>query len=722
MVYPNGRCFLGNNCKAPTHDLAPRYKCHHCGVQLHPPPCGCSVFFGEDEDGIITCLPDMAGTNCAARRCTQPTSQQGKKKKPKLLSQTHIALGSRSTKPPQDPPLAKKLNKSGRKKGTVTESKITRGQWYHACKTYRELKGTKMAQAEFLRSSRSDAIFTGARSQKSSFSRWLKHYDEGKLQDSDMMREKKREFIDVELKLCAYLRARAEQYQTDKCGVSWLLLQEKCKIWGDELGHAGKFSVSNGWLNDTMKRYGFTQVNLHGEANDMTDDERETVMVPFRKKLQDLCEELGVGPECLYNADQSGILYQKLPNSLYVDKDRKKQYAGTKLMKDKTRITIMVCTAANGVKFPLAIIGKPKKPACFRLLPDQQNTPIPYTNQSNAWFDKFTTVWWIKHVFWPEHLKRHGDVHAILLLDNCSAHKIDEKYVPKNLHILFLPPNVTNRHQPADMGMIAGTKVGYKALYLRALLEIFDAPGGCEHAAEERKKQKRGCRGVKYGGKPHILDCMEMLKTVWDGEKYVSTESISRCWRKADILPVTWNADINNEVGSASMPERDKVVSDEILNEMCNLMTSVQLKAEDSAVDTETVASVLKNTFVTEKEISKEDLFDMIENWIDEEDEEEIADGIIHTNMQDSAEYDDSEEDDDDIQVISAGKENRKKLTHVDATAAIDVLREYISSLDLSGDCAMSLARLQRQIISERTKAVTQQPSINSMFPSKAKK
>ena len=245
-------------------------------------------------------------------------------------------------------------------------------------------------------------------------------------------------------------------------------------------------------------------------------------------------------------------------------------------MKDKTRLTLMVCTAANGEKFPLAIVGKPKTPHCFRLLADPGNTPIPYTNQSNAWFDKFITVWWIKHIFWPEHLRRHGDVNAILILDNCTAHKIDEKYLPKHLHILFLPPNVTNRHQPADMGMIAATKVGYKSLYLRTLLEIFDAPGGFEHAAEERKKQKRGCRGVNYGGKPHILDCMEMLKTVWDGDKYVSQESISRCWRKADILPVTWNADINNEVGSASMPEKDKVVSKELLDEMCSLMGKVE--------------------------------------------------------------------------------------------------------------------------------------------------
>ena len=89
----------------------------------------------------------------------------------------------------------------------------------------------------------------------------------------------------------------------------------------------------------------------------------------------------------------------------------------------------------------------------------------------------------------------------------------------------------------------------------------------------------------------------------------------------------------------------------------------------------------------------------------------------------DSDEYDHSEEEEeDDIIMISGCKENKKKPTHVDATAAIDVLREYISSLNLSSECTMSLARLQRQIISELSKTVNQQPSINSIFPSKSKK
>jgi hypothetical protein len=65
-------------------------------------------------------------------------------------------------------------------------------------------------------------------------------------------------------------------------------------------------------------------------------------------------------------------------------------------------------------------------------------------------------------VFWPWHVHKFGDVKAILLLDNCSAHTdLDESRLPKKLIIHFLPPNVTSCHQPADMGIIAAIKVGY---------------------------------------------------------------------------------------------------------------------------------------------------------------------------------------------------------------------------------------------------------------------
>ena len=128
----------------------------------------------------------------------------------------------------------------------------------------------------------------------------------------------------------------------------------------------------------------------------------------------------------------------------------------------------MVCTAADGTKCPLAMVGKSKVPACFNQeLSHGELPPMHYTNQKNAWFDKEVTYWWINNVFWPFHFKKHGDVICVLLIDNCSAQtKLDESKIPAKLIILYLPPNVTSCFQPADMGMIALSKVGYRVLLL----------------------------------------------------------------------------------------------------------------------------------------------------------------------------------------------------------------------------------------------------------------
>ena len=146
------------------------------------------------------------------------------------------------------------------------------------------------------------------------------------------------------------------------------------------------------------------RIKLHGEADDLTEEDVEAVMTSWKAELQELAEEKDVGPYCMYNADQTGLFYQKLPNSLYVQKKNKKKFKGTKQMKDKTCVTGMTCTAAaDGFQLLVAIIGKAKQPVCFGLL--DHSTPLPYKNQKNAWFDKQDiTLWWINNVFWLEHV------------------------------------------------------------------------------------------------------------------------------------------------------------------------------------------------------------------------------------------------------------------------------------------------------------------------------
>jgi len=108
---------------------------------------------------------------------------------------------------------------------------------------------------------------------------------------------------------------------------------------------------------------------------------------------------------------------------------------------------------------------------------------------------------------------------------------------------MYLPPNMTSVHQPSDMGVISAMKIGYKLKMLKILLNIFDQDGGYEAAAEQRLRQRRGCRGIYFGGKATIADAMKILNEIWivaphgNDVKYTKQDSIQHCWLKADILP-----------------------------------------------------------------------------------------------------------------------------------------------------------------------------------------
>ena len=98
------------------------------------------------------------------------------------------------------------------------------------------------------------------------------------------------------------------------------------------------------------------------------------------------------------------------------------------------------------------------------------------------------------------------------------------------------------------MGMIVSLKVGYKTKILLTLLNIFDEGGGrAVECAED--SQRQGYRGLEYGGKETLLNAMEILKEIWDADaKYVRSVVILRCWRKAKILPISWELEIGNAV------------------------------------------------------------------------------------------------------------------------------------------------------------------------------
>ena len=168
-------------------------------------------------------------------------------------------------------------------------------------------------------------------------------------------------------------------------------------------------------------------------------------------------------------------------------------------MKDKTHVTLMVGTSSSGKKVPLAVVGKPKIQNASNWWMTQGH-PLPYKKQANSWLDQKFILWCVLNVFWLYPLHTEGGVNETLFLDRC----------------FFLSSDVTNTHQPAYMGMISSIKVGYKVTFLDQLLSIFDIEGGFLRAYVEKKKQNRGCKGTDFGGNPHLLDAMIIMKPLWE--------------------------------------------------------------------------------------------------------------------------------------------------------------------------------------------------------------
>ena len=193
-------------------------------------------------------------------------------------------------------------------------------------------------------------------------------------------------------------------YKKDKCGIAWVYLREKLQEWAEQLGgeYLG-FKCSSGFIQKCFQRHNIVPLRLHGEGGDMTKEDMEEEISELRRQLRVLILKHSIKPACVYNTDQIGLFYAKLPNSVYAVKSNAKTMSGVKSMKAKERVSLMVCVASYGSKTPLCVVRNPRTPRCFR-----HTSPLPchYTHQTNAWFNGNVFLEWVHKVFWPHRTNR----------------------------------------------------------------------------------------------------------------------------------------------------------------------------------------------------------------------------------------------------------------------------------------------------------------------------
>lgn len=185
-----------------------------------------------------------------------------------------------------------------------------------------------------------------------------------------------------------FLEQREKNYP-----INGLMMKAKAKSLHSQIKeNPSGFNASDGWLQRFKTRYGVRFIKIAGEKL----SSQPELVDPFKKKLQQKVDELGLTTDQLYNADETGLFWKLLPEKTYVS-SLEKNAPGRKT--DKQRITFLACTNATGLhKLKPLVIGKAKNPRSFKNF----NCPVDYKNSKSSWMTAAIFKNWFHQSFVPQ--------------------------------------------------------------------------------------------------------------------------------------------------------------------------------------------------------------------------------------------------------------------------------------------------------------------------------
>ena len=318
--------------------------------------------------------------------------------------------------------------------------------------------------------------------------------------------------------------------------ISGPILKNKAKELAQMLGRSD-FVATDGWFARWKTRHMIKYKRANGEKGSAdTVGAEEWMSIVFPQLLREY------KPDDIYNADETGLYYRATPDGSLCYAYQ--QLSGSKKAMD--RITIMCCanmTSKDKVK--LIVIGKSKKPRCFKGI-DVDTLPVSYHANKNAWMTSLLFEDWITR--WDSALGKQSRK-ILLLVDNCTAHPALDTL--KSIHLEFLPPNTTSLIQPMDQGIIKNLKVHYRKELVQMTI-----------TAIEDNLLSTSCMATEVSAKITILDAIRVVAKSW---RQVKTQTIANCFRKGGFL-VTASEDGTESRNLASQESDEEQALPQVVN------------------------------------------------------------------------------------------------------------------------------------------------------------
>uniref|UniRef100_A0A224Z9W5 Tick transposon n=1 Tax=Rhipicephalus zambeziensis TaxID=60191 RepID=A0A224Z9W5_9ACAR len=243
-----------------------------------------------------------------------------------------------------------------------------------------------------------------------------------------------------------------------KMPISGSVLQQKALNYACILG-IEDFVASTGWLTRFKARHDIVGKVLCGES---AASDANGAATWASSALPDILKDYASSD--IYNADETGLFYELLPKKTL----HMKGQACNGGKHSKKRVTLLLCTNMDGSdkRCPL-VIGKSLRPRCFK---GSRILPVKYVANRKSWMTRAIFGDWIK-AFDRDMKAQNRKV--CLLIDNCSAHNVDDVELG-NVDVRFFPPNCTALIQPLDQGIIHSVKSAYRQRLIQRLLLNID--------------------------------------------------------------------------------------------------------------------------------------------------------------------------------------------------------------------------------------------------------
>ena len=303
--------------------------------------------------------------------------------------------------------------------------------------------------------------------------------------------------------------------------ISLMVIQEKARLLyqtlkeqrGDELADEEEtFTASKGWFHRFKSRANLTNIKLSGEAASADAESAAT----YPAKLAKIIEEGGYKPEQVFNVDETGLFWKRMPSRTYISR-AEKVAPGHKA--EKARLTLLLGGNASGdFKIKPLLVHQFMNPRALAGIP-KSSLPVHWTANSRAWVTLNIFESWYNDHFVPEvqrYLASKGlPFKALLLLDNAPGHPNHLDDFNEHIKVEYLPANTTSLLQPMDQGVIAS----FKAYYLRRTFA--QALRACER--DEAMTLTNFWKGY------NVKDALKNISDAWDE---VTQQNMNGVWGK----------------------------------------------------------------------------------------------------------------------------------------------------------------------------------------------